>query len=204
MSRADSPAADQAGAGNPCAWGTNSWGSGTAQVPRLPGISQQLVKGSTQLCSQPWWKPCVMSKAAWVGEAAEASLVLRLSCQQSLLQSAQLWGPLGALEFCKEEFARDNVIFSSCSQTLPHLHRTTFFKGCESPYSQPPAHWGKCSLPAEIKVQWHMKKGLCSLGEMINPSALVLFWLSRSHCSCPASFCIPFLHICTEGKMIKV
>lgn len=66
-----------------------------------------------------------------------------LPCVQAELgacqQSAQLWGPLGFLEFCKKEFARDNVIFSSCSQNLPHLYKATSFKGYESPYSQPQA-----------------------------------------------------------------
>lgn len=176
----------------------------TAQLPRLPGISQQLINGSTTLLTA-LMEALNMSKAAWRGaEAAKASLVSRLSCQQSLLRSAQLWGPLGALEFCKEGFARDNVVYSSCSQNLPHLYRATSSKERESPYSQPQAHWGKCSLPAEIKVQWHMKEGLCSLGEMTKPSALGLFWLSRGHCSCPASFCIPFLDVCTQGRMIKV
>lgn len=43
----------------------------------------------------------------------------------------------------------------------------------------------KCFLPAETKVQWHMKKSVCQLGKMTKPSALLLFCLCGEQTQLP-------------------
>lgn len=156
-------------------------------LPRFPGsegfLNNMSMTGRSFAHSPGGSYVYLQSCLAWWGCEHQRLTCIKAElevCKESLLKAGGglkvQWGPLWVLEFCKKRFTRDKVVLSSCWPNLPYLYRATSLKDYENPIaSLKYTERNKCFLLAEIKVRWHMKKSVYSIGEITKPSALVLF-----------------------------
>lgn len=83
---------------------------------------------------------------------------------ESLLHNAQ-WcsDPLVGFRILKKKEEQDIMLFFPAPSGTSNILKGNFFERVRKPCSQPHVHWGYF-LPAKIKIQWHMKKAMQSLG----------------------------------------